>query len=189
MTARPVRNRRHRMPAETTSICKVSATVFAGAACGWPAWRNKRRRAGQAEERRQARCECRRNSNWNHDCGHVEVVTGALGPGNIVFVEVESEHVTEICTGFGEAGTPAEAVAERPAKEARRYVATGVPVGCHLADQLLPVLALGEGGSFRTMPLSRHALTNADVIREFIDLRIGTTDEGRDVTRVDVDRV
>jgi RNA 3'-terminal phosphate cyclase (ATP) len=124
--------------------------------------------------------------NWRDDCGQVDVVTGGPGPGNIVFVEVESEHATEMCTGFGEAGTPAEAVADRPAKEARRYMATGVPVGCHLADQLLPVLALGDGGSFRTLPLSRHALTNAAVIREFVDARIEVIDEGRDVTRVDV---
>jgi RNA 3'-terminal phosphate cyclase (ATP) len=126
--------------------------------------------------------------NWTADCGAVEVIAGGPGPGNVVFVEVECEHITEICTGFGEVGTPAEAVAERPAKEARHYVATGVPVGHHLADQLLPVLALGEGGSFTTLPLSRHALTNADVVRQFIDVRIDVTDEKRDVTRVDVHR-
>jgi RNA 3'-terminal phosphate cyclase (ATP) len=125
--------------------------------------------------------------NWDGACGQLETVTGTSGPGNVVLVEVESEHVTEICAGFGEAGTPAESVAERPAKEARRYVASGVPVGCHLADQLLPVLALGGGGSFRTLPLSRHALTNIDVIREFVDCHIAVTDEGREVVRVDVE--
>src|SRR5262245_52836206 len=126
--------------------------------------------------------------NWDDACGQVGIVTGTPGPGNVVFVEVESEHVTEICTGFGEAGTPAETVAERPAKEARRYVASGVPLGAHLADQMLPVLALGDGGSFRTLPLSRHALTNIAVIREFVDCRIDVTDEGREVVRVDVER-
>src|SRR5262245_34683015 len=126
--------------------------------------------------------------NWDETCGQIDTVTGAPGPGNVVFVEVESEHVTEICTGFGEAGTPAETVAERPAKEARRYVASGVPLGAHLADQMLPVLALGDGGSFRTLPLSRHALTNVAVIRAFVDCRIDVTDEGRDVMRVDVER-
>jgi RNA 3'-terminal phosphate cyclase (ATP) len=126
--------------------------------------------------------------NWDDGCGETEIVTGTPGPGNVVFVEVESERGTEICTGFGEAGTPAESVAERPAKEARRYVASGVPVGCHLADQLLPLLALGDGGSFRTLPLTRHALTNIDVIREFVDCRINVTDEGREVVRIDVER-
>jgi RNA 3'-terminal phosphate cyclase (ATP) len=63
-----------------------------------------------------------------------------------------------------------------------------VPVGRHLADQLLPVLALGEGGSFRTLTLSPHTLTTIEVIRQFVDRRITVTDEGRDVFRVDVDR-
>ena len=79
-------------------------------------------------------------------------------------------------------------MAARPAKEARRYVAVGVPVGCHLADQLLVVLALGQGGSFTTLPLSRHALTNAEVIRRFVPCRIAVTREAGDVTRVDVAR-
>ena len=80
-------------------------------------------------------------------------------------------------------------MADRPAKEARRYVAAGVPVGCHLADQLLPILALGDGGTFATLPLSRHALTNAEVIREFVNCRVDVTNEGRDVVRVDVVRL
>ncbi len=125
--------------------------------------------------------------NWSEDCGRLEIVDNAVsGPGNIVFVELEAEHVTEICTGFGEMGTPAEAVAERPAKDALKYLATNVPVGVHLADQLLPILSLGQGGSFRTLALSRHAQTNADVVREFLDVTIRVTDEGRGACRVDI---
>ena len=125
--------------------------------------------------------------NWSEDCGHVEIVDSAVsGPGNIVFVELEAEHATEICTGFGEAGTPAETVAERAAKDALRYLAANVPVGVHLADQLLPILSLGQGGSFRTVALSRHTQTNADVVRQFLDVTIRVTDEGRGVIRVDV---
>lgn len=126
--------------------------------------------------------------NWSEECGQIDVERNAPGPGNAVMIEIESTHVTEICTGFGEIGKPAEAVADRPAKEARRYLAVGAPVGCHLADQLLPVLALGDGGSFTTLPLSRHATTNAEVIREFVACRIEVTRETGDVTRVDVAR-
>jgi RNA 3'-terminal phosphate cyclase (ATP) len=79
-------------------------------------------------------------------------------------------------------------VAERPAKEARRYVASGVPLGAHVADRLLPLLAIGAGGSFRTLPLSRHALTNIEVIGKFTNCRIAVADEGREVVRVDVGR-
>jgi RNA 3'-terminal phosphate cyclase (ATP) len=124
--------------------------------------------------------------NWQPEAGRVDSVANTPGPGNVVFVELESEHVTEICTGFGEVGKSAEKVADDPVKEIRRYLAAGVPVGCHLADQLLPLLAVGSGGSFRTLTLSRHALTNADVVHQFGGARIDVTPESRDVVRVEV---
>ena len=77
-------------------------------------------------------------------------------------------------------------VADRAVRDARRYLAAGVPVGGHLADQLLPILALGGGGSFRTLTPSRHAHTNADVVRQFVNVGIVVTPETRDVVRVDV---
>jgi RNA 3'-terminal phosphate cyclase (ATP) len=126
--------------------------------------------------------------NWTEDCGAIERPEGLNGPGNVLMIEIASEHASEIVTGFGEMRLLAEAVAERAAKEARRYLSAGVPVGSHLADQLLPVLALGSGGSFRTLPLSRHAQTNAEVIREFVDVDITVTREERDVVRVDVEK-
>jgi RNA 3'-terminal phosphate cyclase len=39
---------------------------------------------------------------------------------------------------------------------------------------------------FRTLTLSRHALTNADVVHQFGGARIEVTPESRDVVRVDV---
>jgi RNA 3'-terminal phosphate cyclase (ATP) len=126
--------------------------------------------------------------NWHRDCGSVITFDGLAGPGNLVMIELESEQVSEIATGFGEIGVAAEAVADQAVKEMRRYLAAGVPVGLHLADQLLTVLALSEGGMFRTMGLTRHALTNIEVIRHFVDVRIAVVEEGRDVIRVEVGR-
>ncbi|HKS17049.1 MAG TPA: RNA 3'-terminal phosphate cyclase [Planctomycetota bacterium] len=96
----------------------------------------------------------------------------SLGPGNVVLVEIEAEHVTEVVTGFGESRLRAEVVAERAVDEAREYLAAGAPVGPHLADQLLIPLALAGGGFFRTMALTQHATTNIEVIRMFLDARI-----------------
>ena len=124
--------------------------------------------------------------NWNSEAGTTEIIDGAAGPGNIVFVEMHGEHASEICTGFGESGVAAEAVANRAAHEARRYLAAGVPVGCHLADQLLPLYALAGAGALRTMGLSRHARTNADIVKRFLNVEIDAHDEGRDVVRVEV---
>ncbi|HEV8267086.1 MAG TPA: RNA 3'-terminal phosphate cyclase, partial [Thermoanaerobaculia bacterium] len=73
---------------------------------------------------------------WEWDLTETLEVDSA-GPGNVVHVEIECANVTEVITGFGERGVRAEAVAEKVAREAKRYLAADVPVGEHLADQLL----------------------------------------------------
>ena len=94
------------------------------------------------------------------------------GPGNVVSVEIESGTLTEVFTGFGELGVRAEQVAGRLAKDVRRYLESEVPVGEHLADQLLLPMALAGSGSFVTMPLSSHALTNIEVIKWFLPVQV-----------------
>ncbi|HZS03854.1 MAG TPA: RNA 3'-terminal phosphate cyclase [Blastocatellia bacterium] len=109
---------------------------------------------------------------WNPEWLRVEAVDNSLGPGNIVMIELESEHVTELFTGFGERGVPAEGVADQAVQAARRYLAADVAVGEYLADQLMIPMALAGGGSYTTLPLSRHATTNIEVIRKFLDVGI-----------------
>jgi RNA 3'-terminal phosphate cyclase (ATP) len=92
----------------------------------------------------------------------------ARGPGNVFMIEIESDKVTEVFTGFGRKGLPAERVADAVCDEARAYLDSGVPVGEYLADQLLVPLALAGGGSFVTAEPSGHARTNLEVIRQFL---------------------
>ncbi len=92
----------------------------------------------------------------------------SAGPGNVVNVEVESEHVTELFTAFGEKRVSAEEVAKGLAQEVQDYLDADVPVGEYLADQLLIPLALAGGGSFVSTPLSSHSTTNMDVIGKFL---------------------
>jgi len=96
----------------------------------------------------------------------------SLGPGNVVTAEIRSENVTEVLTGFGQIGVPAEKVAAGVVREARRYLEAGVPVGEHLADQLLLPMALAGGGRFRTLEPTEHARTNIETIRRFLDVEI-----------------
>ncbi|MEW6253276.1 MAG: RNA 3'-terminal phosphate cyclase [Planctomycetota bacterium] len=98
----------------------------------------------------------------------IEEFAGAHGPGNVVVIEIESGHVTEVFTGFGQRGVPAETVADQAAQQARHYLASDVPVGEYLTDQLLLPLALAGGGAFRTAGLSPHAQTNVQVIETFM---------------------
>ena len=75
---------------------------------------------------------------------------------------------------------PAEKVAAEVVREVHAYLESGVPVGRQLADQLLLPLALAGGGRFLAMPLSKHALTNIEVIRKFLPIEIKITDTGKD---------
>jgi RNA 3'-terminal phosphate cyclase (ATP) len=111
---------------------------------------------------------------WDRDVCGKAVVKNAHGPGNVLTAVLESEHVTEVFTGFGEKGVSAERVAEQVAGEVQRYLDAGVPVSEHLADQLLLPLALARGGSFRTLPLSRHATTQIALLMQILGLEVKT---------------
>ena len=122
-------------------------------------------------------------------CCQIEQVRSAQGPGNAVQIVIEGEPVTEIVTAFGDKGVSAETVAATACDEAASLLAAGVPVGGHLADQLLLPMALAGGGVFRTVTPTAHAITNAEVIRQFIDVAVAFTPESGTVTRVEVKRV
>lgn len=125
---------------------------------------------------------------WEKSCLVVEEVRNSPGPGNVLFLEIESEWVTEVFVGFGTKGVRAEAVADQAVKAARRYLAAGVPVGEHLADQLLLPLAIAGGGSFVTLPLTRHARTNLEVLKLLLPIQVSEEQIGRDKWLIEVRR-
>jgi len=102
----------------------------------------------------------------------------SAGPGNALLIELEFDGGRELVTGFGEKGVRAERVATQACDEATAWIALDVPVGAHLADQLLLPMALAGGGRFRTAPLSRHATTNIETIGAFLDVAIRSTPDG-----------
>jgi RNA 3'-terminal phosphate cyclase (ATP) len=138
--------------------------------------------------------ECRtiaQETGWDADCFTVEEIQGARGPGNVVMIELEAEHVTEVFTAFGRLGIRAEDVAKDALCQAEEYLAAGVPVGKHLADQLMLPLGigayLGYGGSvFRTMGLSLHSTTHIEILRRFLEISIPVDceDSGNCLVRV-----
>jgi RNA 3'-terminal phosphate cyclase (ATP) len=122
---------------------------------------------------------------WNESCFSVEEVADSRGPGNVVMIELESEHVTEVFTGFGKMGVKAEQVASRVLRDARHYLKADAPVGEYLTDQLMLPLGIGAwqgrgGGAFRTLGLSMHARTHLEILKTFLDIRVETVQQGRD---------
>jgi RNA 3'-terminal phosphate cyclase (ATP) len=109
-------------------------------------------------------------------CETVELRAGV--PANFLMIDLIRTRSRELITGFGEKGLRAEIVAERASDEASAWLAANVPVGEHLADQLLLPMAVAGGGRFRCAPLSLHATTNIDTIRLFLDVPIRVEPDG-----------
>lgn len=102
----------------------------------------------------------------------IEEIGESRCPGNYVSLEVKSDNLTEVFTGFGQKGVPAETVAQKLVTEVRSYLEADVPVDPYLADQLVLPMALAGGGSFKTVEPTSHLMTNIRMIRKFIDILI-----------------
>jgi RNA 3'-terminal phosphate cyclase (ATP) len=116
---------------------------------------------------------------WESSAFSTVELKDSAGPGNVLLVEIEAEHVTEVFTAFGEKAVRAETVADRAAEQVSEYLASDVPVGRHLADQLLLLLALAGGGSFRTLAPSLHARTQLAVTEQFLGPVIRGAEQAR----------
>lgn len=90
-------------------------------------------------------------------------------------------------SSLGQPGLPAEEVAETAVAECVAFVQSETAVDRHLADQLLLPLALAEGQShFTTDELTPHTLTNAALLRQWLDVAIdvrGATDQALEIGR------
>jgi RNA 3'-terminal phosphate cyclase (ATP) len=120
----------------------------------------------------------KRELGWSREECRVVELEGR-GPGNALSLAIETEHVTEVVTGFGEKGVPAEDVAVRAVAELRRWIEVGAPVGEHLAAQLLIPMALAvmharegdEAPAYVGGEPSLHTTTNAEIIGRFLPAR------------------
>lgn len=109
---------------------------------------------------------------WDEESLHIEQLSDNVGPGNVLSIEIQSEHVTEVFTGFGERGRSAERVAKSTVAQVHHYLHKGVPVWNHLADQLMLPFAMAGAGEFKTSTLTLHSETNRLVIEQFLPVKI-----------------
>jgi RNA 3'-terminal phosphate cyclase (ATP) len=107
---------------------------------------------------------------WDEAAVRVEELPAEQGPGNFVAVELAFAGAVEVAVGFGERGVRAERVADGVVEAARRYLASEMPVGELLADQLLLPMALAGGGSMRTLRPTPHTETGLAVIEQFLGI-------------------
>lgn len=123
---------------------------------------------------------------WAAECFRQEPVRLGQGPGNVVATEIVCDHVTERFTGFGQKGVMAEEVAERVADETVAYLAGAVPVGPHLADQLIVPMAIAGAGVFRTLEPTPHTRSQIEVVKCFLGTTVQTRDLGEGVWEIGI---
>ena len=129
-----------------------------------------------------------RELQWDDKFLAIEEWKSSRGPGNVLLVELAGDDVTEVFASFGARGVRAEAVAETIVREVRDYLEADVPIGPHLADQLILPLSLAGGGSFITMRPTPHTLTNIDVVQRFLPVSIAVSQVGKQAWQVAVGR-
>lgn len=123
---------------------------------------------------------------WPEEAFVTRQVPAEQGPGNALLVEAEFEHVTEIISGFGKLGLPAERLAQTAAKRMAGYLASDAFAGPYLQDQLLLPMAFARGGAFTTVKPSEHMRTAAGLIERFTGtrFRVSDRDDGRHLVEV-----
>lgn len=93
-------------------------------------------------------------------------------------------------TGFyggnclGKPGLPAEKVGRKAAEEILLELKSDASVDIHLADQLIPYMALAGDSSYTVRELSLHTKTNIWVTEQFLDVefRVNKTEKGFEVS-------
>lgn len=74
-------------------------------------------------------------------------------------------------SALGKVGVGAERVAGEACDFLKKEIGAGAWADLHLADQLMPYLALSGGGELRVSEVSHHARTNAGIISLFLGAR------------------
>lgn len=109
--------------------------------------------------------------------------TRLLEAGFASEIEIESSNYfstgsgISLWTGFfggsalGKPGYPAEKVGKKAAEEIIPELRSGASVDIHLADQLIPYMALAGDSSYAVRELSLHTKTNIWVTEQFLDVK------------------
>jgi RNA 3'-terminal phosphate cyclase len=90
-------------------------------------------------------------------------------------------------SSLGKKGKRAEEVADEAIDSLKGYMESDGCVDPHLADQLVPFMALRKGSSsLTTTRITEHLLTNLWVISHFLDIKILRSGRSGEKGRIDL---
>jgi RNA 3'-phosphate cyclase len=96
----------------------------------------------------------------------------SASPGSVITLWAVDSDGQALAGGdaLGERGKPAEIVGREAAQKLRHTLSTEAAVDVHLADNLIPLLALA-GGQIRTAAVTDHVRANMYVCEKFLEVR------------------
>jgi len=99
--------------------------------------------------------------------------TPSNGPGSFLFLLAEYEKARAAFSSLGARGKPAEKVADEAVDSMKDFIESDGCIDAHLADQLVPFLAVAKGNSFfTTTQMTEHLLTNLWVTGHFLEAKL-----------------
>jgi len=108
------------------------------------------------------------------------------GPGSFLFLLAEYEKTIAGFSSLGQRGKPAEKVADEAIDDLKDYLSSGGCIEPHIADQLVPFMAMTKGNSsFTTTRMTNHLLTNLWIIPHFLKGKVEKQGEIGKTGRVD----
>jgi RNA 3'-terminal phosphate cyclase (ATP) len=123
---------------------------------------------------------------WPETKIQIKEVTSSPGPGNVILIHGRYGEITHVFTAFGQRGRPAEKVAGEACETYLDFHHSSAALDEHLANQILLLLALKNGGSFTAQRLSLHTKTNIEVIKRFLDKKIAVKKKADDCFEISV---
>jgi len=109
---------------------------------------------------------------WGENKITITEIDDSPGPGNVLMIRVKYGTQTFLFTAFGQRGKAAEQVAAEACDMFTSFGLSRAALDEHLANQILPYLALANGGVYTAQSLSLHTKTNIEVIRRFLEVKI-----------------
>ena len=124
-----------------------------------------------AERQRSEGIKCLKTLGVDTD---IEVISApSQGKGTFFFLVAEYEGIKTGFSSLGAIGKSAEEVAREACRDFFDYHRSRGAVDPHLADQLIPYIAIAKGmSSFTTTKVTRHLMTNVWTVEQCMDLRI-----------------
>jgi len=133
----------------------------------------------QIAERQSAKA-LQRLAEYRSQC-HIAIAHfPALGKGTLLVLLAQFEHTQACFFALGAPGKPAERVADEAAGALLQFLAANGAVEPFLADQLLLPLSFAREESILTISrVTRHLLSNAEIIRNFLPVTLDIKDLGK----------